>query len=253
MEETAHGRNTDTSSAGAQGLMQFVPATFASYGVDGNGDGRAVITDPADSIHSAAHYLVASGALKGPDGIRRALFAYNHADWYVGDVLDYAHTYGGGTVTGTTTNCEPGIETSVGSGAGPLPAGQTGRVLAWAKTKLGGPYVMGAAGPTAYDCSSYVQAAYRTAGITLPRTAQDQRDWLAAGHGQRIALGQEKPGDLIFINSYLGSTRIGHVALVWNPKTKQTIEAASRSRGIIIGDYQGWEKRQIFEIWRASG
>lgn len=253
MEETAHGRNTATSSAGAQGLMQFMPATFASYGVDGNGDGRAVITDRADSIHSAANYLVASGVLKGPDGIRRALFVYNHADWYVGDVLHYAHTYGGGTVTGTTTACEPGIETSIGSGTEPLPAGQTGRVLAWAKTKLGGPYVMGAAGPAAYDCSSYVQAAYRTAGITLPRTAQDQRDWLAAGHGQRIQPGQEKPGDLIFINSYLGPTRVGHVALVWNPTTKQTIEAASSSRGIIIGDYRSWTSKQIFEIWRVNG
>ena len=66
MEETNHGRNNATSSAGARGLMQFMPATFAFYGVDGNGDGRAVITDDADSVHSAANYLVASGALSVP-------------------------------------------------------------------------------------------------------------------------------------------------------------------------------------------
>ena len=98
MEETNHGRNNTTSSAGARGLMQFMPATFAAYGVDGNGDGRAVITDDADSVHSAANYLVASGALSGPDGVRKALFAYNHALWYVNDVLYYAAAYSGGDI-----------------------------------------------------------------------------------------------------------------------------------------------------------
>ena len=98
MEETNHGRNNATSSAGARGLMQFMPATFSYYGVDGNGDGRAVITDDADSVHSAANYLVASGALTGPDGVRKALFADNHALWYVNDILYYAAAYSGGDV-----------------------------------------------------------------------------------------------------------------------------------------------------------
>ncbi len=65
MEETGHGRTTATSSAGAQGLMQFMPATWAAYGVDGDGDGRAEITDPADSAMSAANYLTASGVTTG--------------------------------------------------------------------------------------------------------------------------------------------------------------------------------------------
>ena len=90
MEETGHGATTATSTAGARGLMQFMPATFASYGVDGDGDGRAVITSDADSIYSAANYLTKSGVTKGADGVRRALYAYNHADWYVNDVLYYA-------------------------------------------------------------------------------------------------------------------------------------------------------------------
>jgi len=96
MAETNHGRLTATSSAGAQGLMQFMRATFAAYGVDGvdgNGDGRATITNDADSIHSAANYLAALGARQGGDGIRRALFGYNHATWYVNDVLAYAAHY----------------------------------------------------------------------------------------------------------------------------------------------------------------
>ncbi|NHA68775.1 peptidoglycan DD-metalloendopeptidase family protein [Phycicoccus sp. CMS6Z-2] len=105
MEETRHGAATATSTAGAQGLMQFLPTTFAQYGVDGDGDGRADILDDADSIHSAAHYLAASGAATGPDGIRTALFTYNHADWYVGDVLHYAHTYADTPGTGGPDPC----------------------------------------------------------------------------------------------------------------------------------------------------
>ena len=100
MEETAHGRTTATSSAGAQGLMQFMPATWARYGVDGDGDGRAVITNDADSVMSAANYLTASGVTAGSQGVRDALWAYNHADWYVNDVLYYAAAYGGGAITG---------------------------------------------------------------------------------------------------------------------------------------------------------
>ncbi len=93
MAETNHGRLTATSSAGARGLMQFMPATFAAYGIDGNGDGRATITNDADSIHSAANYLAALGAVDGGDSVRRALFGYNRATWYVNDVLAYAQHY----------------------------------------------------------------------------------------------------------------------------------------------------------------
>ena len=73
--------------------MQFLPATFAAYGIDGNGDGRADILNDADSIHSAANYLAALGAADGDDGVRRALFGYNRAIWYVNDVLAYAQHY----------------------------------------------------------------------------------------------------------------------------------------------------------------
>ena len=103
MEETGHGATHATSPAGAQGLMQFMPGTFAIYGVDGDHDGRASITSDADSIYSAANYLTKSGATTGPAGVRRALFAYNHADWYVNDVLHYAHAYAGDTAD--TTAC----------------------------------------------------------------------------------------------------------------------------------------------------
>ena len=93
MAETNHGRLTATSTAGAQGLMQFLPTTFNTYGVDGDGDGRATITSDADSIFSAANYLAANGATEPDAGVRRALYTYNHATWYLNDVLSYAAHY----------------------------------------------------------------------------------------------------------------------------------------------------------------
>jgi peptidoglycan hydrolase CwlO-like protein len=88
--ESGHGRNAATSYAGAQGPMQFMPATFASYAVDGDGDGDRDIMDPADSIFTAAHYLCANGAGHGAAGLHNAIWHYNHAEWYVALVLKIA-------------------------------------------------------------------------------------------------------------------------------------------------------------------
>jgi peptidoglycan hydrolase CwlO-like protein len=91
--ETGHGRNTNTSSAGAQGPMQFLPSTFASYGVDGNHDGTIDILNPADAIFSAANYLCANGAGLGGTHLANAIWHYNHAGWYVELVLTLSNRY----------------------------------------------------------------------------------------------------------------------------------------------------------------
>ena len=82
--ETDYGRNLAVSSAGARGWMQFMPATWRSYGVDASRDGRADPYNPVDAIFAAGRYLQAAGAQAD---LRKALFAYNHADWYVDSVL----------------------------------------------------------------------------------------------------------------------------------------------------------------------
>ncbi|UTI65795.1 lytic murein transglycosylase [Paraconexibacter antarcticus] len=103
--ETDYGRNLSTSSAGAVGWMQFLPATFKQYGVDANDDGSKDPYNPVDAIFSAARYLKAAG---GDKDIRKAIFAYNHADWYVDSVLMRARLIGGlpsdlvGSLTGLT-------------------------------------------------------------------------------------------------------------------------------------------------------
>ncbi len=103
--ETDYGRNLNVSSAGALGWMQFMPATWKAYGVDGNHDGRKDPYNPVDAIFAAARYLRASGA---DTDLRRAIFAYNHAGWYVDSVLMRAQVLGGlpsnfvGSLTGLT-------------------------------------------------------------------------------------------------------------------------------------------------------
>ncbi|HET9452384.1 MAG TPA: lytic transglycosylase domain-containing protein, partial [Aggregicoccus sp.] len=103
--ETDYGRNLNVSSAGALGWMQFMPSTWRSYGVDANKDGEKDPYNPVDAIFAAARYLRAAGYAKD---VRRALFAYNHADWYVDSVLLRARLIAGvpgdlvGSLTGLT-------------------------------------------------------------------------------------------------------------------------------------------------------
>ena len=82
--ETDYGRNLNVSSAGALGWMQFIPSTWRAYGVDANKDGKKDPYNPVDAIFAAARYLKAAGY---EQSVRRAIFAYNHADWYVDSVL----------------------------------------------------------------------------------------------------------------------------------------------------------------------
>jgi Transglycosylase SLT domain/Peptidase family M23 len=90
--ETDYGRNLSVSSAGAVGWMQFLPSTWKEWGVDANGDGVADPYNPVDAIFTAARYLHAAGA---SSNVSNAIFAYNHATWYVQSVLLRAQLIGG--------------------------------------------------------------------------------------------------------------------------------------------------------------
>jgi hypothetical protein len=103
--ESGFGTNLNVSSAGAVGWMQFLPSSWEAFGLDANGDGRKDPYNPVDAICAAAHYLKLAG---GNDDLYQAIFAYNHADWYVQEVLLYARAYGRlpsdlvGSLTGLT-------------------------------------------------------------------------------------------------------------------------------------------------------
>jgi Transglycosylase SLT domain len=91
--ESGWGTNTGPSTAGALGPMQFLPSTWAAWGISGFGDkGPPNINDPFDAVPSAARYLCAAGGSTAA-GLPRAIFAYNHADWYVSEVLALARQY----------------------------------------------------------------------------------------------------------------------------------------------------------------
>jgi Transglycosylase SLT domain len=90
--ESGFGQNLGPSSAGAVGWMQFMPSTWAVYGVDADGDGTKDPNNPNDAIFAAAKYLAAAGMPDDPEG---AVFAYNHADWYVAEVMARAACFSG--------------------------------------------------------------------------------------------------------------------------------------------------------------
>ena len=106
--ESGYGRNMGPSSAGALGWMQFIPSTWMRWGMDADGDRIANPWDPEDAVFAAARYLAAAGA---HEDIERAIFAYNHAQWYVEDVLELAGTLGDEPFTpGPATIVYPGAD-----------------------------------------------------------------------------------------------------------------------------------------------
>jgi cell wall-associated NlpC family hydrolase len=127
-------------------------------------------------------------------------------------------TSGGGTGTGSGSGSGSGSGTSAGSST------KAGKVLAFARAQLGKPYVWGAAGPSSYDCSGLTQAAWRAAGVSLPRTTWDQ-----VKVGTRIATDDLRPGDLVFFYddiSHVG-IYIGDGMMIHAPKPGASVREES--------------------------
>ena len=126
----------DAKYAHALGPMQFIPSTWAIYGTDADGDGHANIFDINDASLATARYLCAAGGdLSTQAGRVRAVFAYNHTDVYVAQVLALAHAYKTGTPitglpNGNTTGSLPGL-----GHAGKIPPANPGAPTATQKTK----------------------------------------------------------------------------------------------------------------------
>jgi hypothetical protein len=135
--ECDHGRDPAPSctqegivnSAGAGGPMQFIASTWARYGVDADGGGPPNRWDPADAIFGAANYLRASGA---PGRYSQAIFAYNHASWYVAEVKRWAARYSGPGGSYELAS-QQGAEGEEGGEAGEAGEGLQGADLALAR------------------------------------------------------------------------------------------------------------------------
>ncbi|WP_285746950.1 bifunctional lytic transglycosylase/C40 family peptidase [Lentzea sp. NBRC 105346] len=220
--ESDHGRSTligiaegTQNLAGARGPMQFLQSTFDSV-VDRHPLPPGGKTPPSpwnkhDAIYAASFYLCDSGA---PTDIRKAIFAYNHADWYVNDVLAQAKKYGDAMVgTGDCNNIQ-------------APSRATIVAINFACGQRGLPYVWGGNGPAGgdagFDCSGLTMAAYNAAGISLPRTAQTQYN-----AGPLVPANEPLlPGDLVFygtpgnvhhVGLYIGAGKMVHAPTFGEP------------------------------------
>jgi cell wall-associated NlpC family hydrolase len=201
------------SPAEAQGIAQFIPGTWATHGIDGDGDGDRNVWDPEDAIPSAASYdcKLAKYVKDAPgDPTRNMLAAYNAGAYAV-------IKYGGVPPYRETRNYVKVITTlakSFEAPAGPVPSSrQAAGAIYYAQKKLGTPYLWGGDGTAGdrgrFDCSGLTKAAYASVGIGLPRVANDQYN--AGPHPDRDEL---LPGDLVFFSDDLTNSRaIRHVGL----------------------------------------
>lgn len=229
-QSNAPGVHSGENFAGAGGPMQFLEATWRAFGVDGNKDGKKDRYDPEDAIPGAARYIKHNGA---PEHTRTALFRYNHSWDYVDTVLSWSRRYADGSFTVVQAG---DVICSDTLGVGQADSELVRRIIAFAMAQRGKRYVFGAAGPDAWDCSSLVQAAYRTVGISIPRTTFEQWPF-----GVRLSKGdKEQPGDLVFFNSGPNTApgRPGHVGMVIGGGKMIVARCAACQPNIGVQDYR---------------
>jgi peptidoglycan DL-endopeptidase CwlO len=198
----------------------------AGVATDEDGDGIDNVYDPADAIAGAAKYLVKHGVQQNPAA---AVFAYNHADWYVQEVLNWASTYAAGgftiaQVNQTGNNIAGTAATGTGgqscTGNSQLasfvaPNEIVSQAVNYTEEQLGKPYLFGGTGPDAFDCSGLVMMAYRAAGVNIARTSQQQWTTLP-----KVPAAKVLPGDLVFFAGSDGTPKApGHVGIVISKNT----------------------------------
>jgi cell wall-associated NlpC family hydrolase len=200
------------SGADAEGIAQFLPSTWATHGIDGNGDGKRDIWDPQDAIPSAASYdCQLAGYVKNVPGSRteNMLAAYNAGAYRVikangiPDIAETQHYVRSIMALAQSFTATTSVAASE----------QAAAAIYYAQQRLGTPYLWGGTGTAAeggrFDCSGLTQAAYRSVGISLPRVASDQYN--AGPHPSRAQL---LPGDLVFFAYDLDDPRtIHHVGI----------------------------------------
>lgn len=204
---------TVVSPADARGIAQFIPSTWATHGIDGDGDGKRDIWDPDDAIPSAASYdcELAKYVEDVPGDVSdNMLAAYNAGAYRV-------IRAGGVPAISETRNYVKRIRSLEKSFAAPVsrldPSRQAAGAIAFAQSRLGTPYLWGGNGTPEqggrFDCSGLTKASYEKVGVTLPRVANDQYN--AGPHPSRDQL---LPGDLVFFSDDLTDSRaIRHVGI----------------------------------------
>ncbi|RPE41964.1 cell wall-associated NlpC family hydrolase [Streptomyces sp. Ag109_O5-1] len=211
------------SQVGAEGIAQFMPSTWETHGIDGNGDGKRDVWNPADAIPSAAAYLcgIAKEVQDVPGNAQSNMLAaynagsaavrkyggippYKETQNYVKSIQALAQQPSSGK-TATTTQAETAISAA---------KAMIGQPYSWGGGNADGPSTGTCCSPkgrsgtgiSGFDCSGLTLYAYAKAGISLPRTAVEQ---YAAS--EPVKPGDVRPGDLVFYGSSL--TGIHHVGI----------------------------------------
>ena len=187
--ESGFGENQGPSSAGALGQMQFMPATWATYGLDADRDGRADPASAPDAIFTAARYLAASGA---PGDWHAAVFAYNHADWYVRGVLEEARRFG------QSAGAEAGAASSCASSQGPFDLNRAVRVYEPARDqRVPERFIASGTGPIVVDARIWPNIEWVLGTYGLVLTAGKETGHASHGDGSAIdAVPAEDAGSL---------------------------------------------------------
>ena len=215
------------ASGNSWGGAAVHPASEVVNGVatDEDGDGIASVYDPADAIAGAAKYLVAHGVQQN---VPAAIFSYNHANWYVQEVPPVGVDVRGRRLHGRRhqpggrqrSRRRRGHRRAVVHAERPLASFVAPNVIVseavnYAEAQIGKPYLWGGTGPDAFDCSGLVMMAYRSAGVNIARTSEQQ--WLTLPH---VPATKVLPGDLVFFAGSDGTaTAPGHVGLVISKNT----------------------------------
>ncbi|WP_405805630.1 bifunctional lytic transglycosylase/C40 family peptidase [Streptomyces sp. NBC_00210] len=261
LKQESNFRPDAGSEVGAQGIAQFMPGTWQTWGRDGNGDGKKDVWDPQDAIPAQADFMCsllkkgkAHPEYKGSP-VELALAGYN-AGW--GRVDEYRGVPPESFAQGQTyhyvkiimaTSAQYADQAPVGNAQLPdgykLPAGTPNEVrtaVAWALKQRGGWYQWGGDCTNGLgkdpahrcDCSSLTQQAYKAAGINIPRTTYDQ-----VNTGRQVSIDKPKPGDLIFNPGSDGSdARPGHVGMYIGDD--MVIEAPRTGVQTRIVSYSSW-------------
>lgn len=190
--ESAFGTNMG-QPPGAMGWMSFLPESWTSFGLDGDGDGDRDPFDPVDAIHAAAHLLSITGA---PTDLREALFSYNHSDVYVADVLTEAEEIAG-SASPSAGRGETQSECIAFAGApNEVVAAMVAEAERLSRLRPGSDYVYGgshgltptpANGP--FDCSSAVSRILQVGGFDNPTmTTVSFASWGEPGPGKWVTL-----------------------------------------------------------------
>jgi cell wall-associated NlpC family hydrolase len=251
--ETNFGQDLNVSSVGAIGHTQFMVKTwigwsypggtrlgdvgvsketlmnpaiiskYGGFGVDSNNDGKANPWDVEDAMYSTANYLAANGGASG--NYQKAVFAYNHATWYVSRVMGFMNAFSSGSVEavsikGGSTKGSAAIEKAIQVGSS---------IVGKSPYVWGGGRNQSDIAARKFDCSSYVRWAYSSAGVDLGPVSATTTDTLIK-RGKVVKASEMKRGDVIFFDTYKIN---GHVGIYLGDGKFLN---DSSSQGVSIGD-----------------